>query len=979
MKALLVVTDLYKNGGGGQTVYRKLIESSPATDFFYFQVSEPDDVRRPPNAYALPLLPRSKLRPLSPPPSVAHVAEAFRDADQIARSAAGHSFDIVDIPDFLSFGGALKGAFAHHGGKIGRLVLAMHGNISDTLDMNWGAPGDRVFDLRCLERAQFNAADGIYSISPRYMRWWQAIIKRDIHYIDPAHFAAAEPPTCAWHPANRSRPSLYCIGRSERRKGNDLFIELVRWLDPSSFDGAAHIGEEDYSSDAGGSPRLLGNIADARGVRVEHRGPLDRSGLLQLFATPSIVVLPTRYDSLNLVALDALFSGCPIAVSSNAGVCDYLDEAHPNLPYVKMNLENFYANVPRIRDLIENYDEHRRILHARIAQNPPLPASPFDIAAVYDAILAAPPRETNWLYDLPQLEYASPSQRGSLKRKATAPEQRTAQSRPPKQRGALRQFLKTPHRFVIEKISASGYCGDAKYSFAILDSLQLRGRLRSVARRREQNQLMLKEKLEAIYRKASNPLFRCNFWLDIARIERLRGNELMAAAYELRVLRLLGDDRMRLLPRVTDTLRRHGFAHEAEAAQVMFGNPTRAEESVYALLQATFERLRRYEAKPFEILDDRRSGDPSVSVIVSLYKAAGKLTYFLTAIAQQTLAQQGKVEFILVDSGSPTQERQVLEAFLQQTPLNVVYARSRERETIQAAWNRGIGLARATYLVFLCADETLYPETLEVLAQQLDDNPDVDWVMSNSLVTAVDEMGLFKNDIMPYDRSGAGKDHVYLETCYLSWVGGMYRKSVHDRFGYYDETFGAAGDTEFKSRILPYINVKFADRGLGLFLNYPDGQITASPRAEIEDLRAWYMHRTPGGVRYAFESRPVEEAEALLRLTLGYRKSYCRHISSDIEYGHYLARYIKTRKPDSAVVASVEAGLAEMLQKLRELEFAARMPGRLQSFALMFGARRIAARHQESHREALGAPANPRYELLNDNRYEQHSWLWKAN
>ena len=194
-----------------------------------------------------------------------------------------------------------------------------------------------------------------------------------------------------------------------------------------------------------------------------------------------------------------------------------------------------------------------------------------------------------------------------------------------------------------------------------------------------------------------------------------------------------------------------------------------------------------------------------MAVIVSLYKAADKLNNFLTAIAQQTLVRQGKVEFILVDSGSPTKEREALEGFLRDNPLSVVYARSHARETIQAAWNRGIGLARAPYLVFLGADETLYPETLEVLAQELDENPDVDWVMSNSIVTAVDDAGLYKNDIMPYDRTGAGKDHVYLETCYLSWVGGMYRKSIHDRFGYYDETFGAAGDTEFKNRILPYI------------------------------------------------------------------------------------------------------------------------------------------------------------------------------
>ena len=628
-----------------------------------------------------------------------------------------------------------------------------------------------------------------------------------------------------------------------------------------------------------------------------------------------------------------------------------------------MNLDNFYGNIPPIRDLIENYDAHRQLLHARLAQYPPQPVSRLNIGAVYGLILSTPPRESDLDDELPHLRFLSlkrpvavPSfeetkpeprlefQETVSEPQATVPEpeetvpepqdsspalqttaaqaqeevaqeEGDAHTRPslrmkrPKLRISFRDLRKATRGLVLKQLANSGYFGDQRFFDATVDFLELRRRLKRVSGLREHHRHLLKDRLEANYQNSFNPLFRCNFWLDIARIERLRGNELIAATYELRVLRLLGDDRIGLSPRVGATLIKHGFMREAKAAEAMFGDPDLAEERVYTLLLTAFDRLRKYEAKPLEILDDRRSGDPKVTVVVSLYKAADKLAYFLTALAQQTLVREGKVEFVLVDSGSPTSERQVLKAFLQHTPLNVVYARSQARETIQAAWNRGIALARAPYLVFLGADETLYPETLEVLARELDRNPGVDWVMTNSLVTAVDDKGLYQRDIMPYDRTGAGKDHVYLETCYLSWVGGMYRKSIHDRFGYYDEDFGAAGDTEFKNRILPHINVKFVDSGLGLFLNYPEGQTTLSPRAEIEDLRAWYMHRTPGGVRYAFENRPVEDAEALLCQTLGYRKSFCRHISSDIEYGSYLSRYIRTRKPNSAVAASVDAGL----------------------------------------------------------------------
>ena len=692
MRVLLVASDLYKTSGGGQTVYKKLIESAPEIDFFYFRENETEEAHRPPNATALRLRPVGELPLRLPPPSIGYVTQAFREADRVASSVAGQSFDIVDIPDFMTCGGALKVALANRGVKIGRLVLAMHGNISESIAMNWTGEGaDSIFEQRFLERAQFSAADAIYAISPRYMREWQAIVQRDIHYIDPAHFASAQATIDAWRPPQPSRPSLYCVGRSERRKGNDLFVELVRWLDPSTFDIAAHIGDQDVSSPRSSAQRLA-DIAEARGIKVEYRPTLDREGLLKLFAASSILVLPVRYDLLNLIALDALFSGCPVAVSSKAGVCDYLDQFHPNLPYIKIDLDNLYASVPRIRDLVENYESHRRLLHERLIQYPPLPISRPDIGAVYEAILAGPACGQTMQLGLPLVEYESPPKparavdfkgvpRRSVLRKIYKARPRILQP--------SRKLIKAVARLVVGKISSSKsqYFGDPRYFDTAVDSLQIHRRLEQVSNQRELNQDALKERLLANYRNATSPLFRCNFWLDIARIERLRGNDLIAVAYELRVLRLLGDDRMGLLPRVSDTMRQHGFKQEADAAQAMFGDPVRADERVYAFLQAAFERLKKNEEKPFQILDDRRSGSPRVAVIVSLYKAADKLSNFLTAIAQQTLVRQGKVEFILVDSGSPTKEREALEGFLRDNPLSVVYARSHARETIQAAWN----------------------------------------------------------------------------------------------------------------------------------------------------------------------------------------------------------------------------------------------------------------------------------------------------
>jgi glycosyltransferase involved in cell wall biosynthesis len=783
--------------------------------------------------------------------------------------------------------------------------------------------------------------------------------------------------------AGRSLPSLYCIGRSERRKGNDLFVELAAWLRRSSFYEAAHIGEQDSQHNRTASGQFLGTIAKRRGLDIPHRSAMNRKQLLELFSRRSIVVLPVRYDTFNLIALEALFSGCPVVISNRAGVCDYLDSTHPGLPYTKIDFENFYSAVPAIQALVDDCDAHRkRLTDYLLSQQSHVDYQPLQMQSIYSEFL-------NGSDDGPRVrrdELLHYVEQHPIRARFTDYRKRLLTDRIPNIRipiripnirfpiPAIHSPMRTPGAFLRDK--ALDYFGDDKYFATLQDAKCVPARLASGSHIADVNQTQLRDKLDAIYEISSNPLYRCNFWRDIARIERILGNELIAVTYESRILRLLGEDKLNLLPQVLATSKKHGFVEEAKVAGAMYADPADAENRIHAYLQDAYERNRVRQDKPWLYVEDHRTPDtPRVSVIVSLYNAADKLGFFLTALLRQTLVRKGEVEIILADSGSPADEKAIYDEFRRQHSINAIYARSEKRETIQSAWNRGIGLARAPFLVFLGVDETLYPEGLEVLAAELDQNPDVDWVMANSLVTAVEENGALKNDIMSYDRTGGSKEHTYLETCYLSWVGGMYRKNIHDRFGYYDETFGAAGDTEIKNRILPYIKVKFVPRTLGLFLNYPDGQTTASPRAEIEDLRAWYIHRTLGGVRYAFQNRPADDVRLMLATSLGYRKSYCGHVSSDIEYASALANYLSDRMGMDDDIAE---DLETLQTHLRAMEFTHRPVRRIDAFLSMVRTWRTFKNLEAKHRARFVGQGWPLYTVFNDNRYEQHSWLWKS-
>jgi hypothetical protein len=56
--------------------------------------------------------------------------------------------------------------------------------------------------------------------------------------------------------------------------------------------------------------------------------------------------------------------------------------------------------------------------------------------------------------------------------------------------------------------------------------------------------------------------------------ERILGNNLVAATYELRALRLIGHDAFGKLPRVLRALESEGIAQEAEAARALFMTAT---------------------------------------------------------------------------------------------------------------------------------------------------------------------------------------------------------------------------------------------------------------------------------------------------------------------------------------------------------------------------------------------------------------------
>jgi glycosyltransferase involved in cell wall biosynthesis len=983
MNILIADFDLFYLTGGGQTFYRNIINKNPDIQFYYFTKSEKLSCARSPNAY--PIAYKQKFFPRRFQPYIKEIPlrwfwifiEANNMAFSLSEKFTDIKFDVVDVPDYKQIGAFLRSALNYFTVSYDRIVLSMHGQISTSIQLNW-FDEDREstsvdLPLTVLqEQMQYKTVDIRYGISKFYLDEWKQVSDLNSYYLNPFSFLTIPLPTSTNPSVNL--PDINFIGRFEKRKSPEVFAEIAWWLKRSSFNKANIIGSDCYSFDGDSAKHHLQEMLNHRSPEVNICPSLNQKQLTGLFSTKSITFVPSRYDTLNLVALESLLAGCPTAIGTGAGVCRFLKESLPQVPYISIDLKDIYASIDSIQSVLENYDQYRQNL-VEILQNSTFDTSGLTLEEIYQSPSnydRSTSDELDKIYD--QIMGYYHNSRIAIKStigRAIKP------LIPVELHDSLRFYRSKFSQSKLKSI-ARKIISNQRFSQLLAIPLLLKNQ-HHVLDLPESTDAEIEYKVKSFSRLGNRfQINRVATWQELARLERLRGNDLVATTYELRIMRSQGKDIFNNLPSVIKNLNERGFAREAVVTEAMYGSKSEEEnrETCKAILDEALERNRinHQDDGNYEIFDDRRiKSNYKISVIVSLYNAASKLPQFLTALKLQTLMQKGLVEVILVDSGSPTDEYRVFQELVDSLDMPIIYVRSAKRETIQSAWNRGISLSRSPYLTFLGVDETILPTCLEILSAELDGDPALDWIQANSLVTTVDENGTIVSDVMVYDRTDYQQDLVYLETCYLSWVGSLYRRSIHERFGYYDPSFTAAGDTEFKGRILPFIKTKAIAQTLGLFWNYPEERTTQHPRAEIEDLRAWYLHRTVGGIEYAFKNREISEAEQLFYLALGYRKSYVQHSSTDIEYACNMAKFLQTRNLDP-LVAECFQGVNKLISEYRLLDCLPLSHKAYNALKVIVNVGNI----ERKHRQLTSSIVKSAYKVFNDNRYEQHSFFWNS-
>lgn len=208
-----------------------------------------------------------------------------------------------------------------------------------------------------------------------------------------------------------------------------------------------------------------------------------------------------------------------------------------------------------------------------------------------------------------------------------------------------------------------------------------------------------------------------------------------------------------------------------------------------------------------------------VSAIVSTFNSEKFIQGCLDDLINQTLYNKGELEIIVINSGSQQNEEEIVKEY--QTKFgNIKYIKT-ERETIYQAWNRGIKTASGKYITNANTDDRHRQDALEIMYTVLKENPNLDIVYADTYVTTK------PNDFWESNSSKTETHWVSFDMdlilfgCFIG-PQPMWKKELHEKYGYFKEDLHVVGDYEFWLRVSRTAKFRHIEKTLGLYFYSPE-------------------------------------------------------------------------------------------------------------------------------------------------------------
>ena len=246
-----------------------------------------------------------------------------------------------------------------------------------------------------------------------------------------------------------------------------------------------------------------------------------------------------------------------------------------------------------------------------------------------------------------------------------------------------------------------------------------------------------------------------------------------------------------------------------------------------------------------------------VSTITPCYNMSKYMRGFLDNLSTQT----HKDLEIVLDHNDPSDEELKLVEEYNEEYDNILHIKVEGVDPIGTSMNRCIEYATGDYLCIWNVDDLRTPDSIEVMAKALDENPDVDFVYGN--YTIVPNFGGTQGQYV--DETGREDE---LTTGMILGPYFMFRKSILDKSGVFDEQLVQGADYDLALRLAFNGKGLHLPVNLGYYLNEGLGQSTKPDskqpveRTVIElryDIRVLEPQLVPYTKTYDIENIIVDE------------------------------------------------------------------------------------------------------------------------
>jgi hypothetical protein len=231
------------------------------------------------------------------------------------------------------------------------------------------------------------------------------------------------------------------------------------------------------------------------------------------------------------------------------------------------------------------------------------------------------------------------------------------------------------------------------------------------------------------------------------------------------------------------------------------------------------------------------------SLFCSFYKGQKFVESYLENMLEQSIF--ASTEFVLLNCSSPENEEACILPFIKQYP-NVKYYTLTEDPGLYTGWNYAIKLCSSNIIGNWNIDDRKNKDGLEILLNQFNKDPTLDLVYGLTYVSRIANEKYIDNSYneiypcLPHSFENLLRNNS--PHCMPLW-----KKNLHNRFGYFNDEYSTAADGDFWLRCcVGGARIKMVNHPVGLYYDNPTGRST-NPETlqqmirEVQSMRSKYF------------------------------------------------------------------------------------------------------------------------------------------